>query len=135
MLLRLIHDRRLRYLLVGGWNTGFGYLISIVLYQWLAHRLHIVLIGIIANIINISMSFLTYKIFVFRTRGNGLYEYLRCYVVYGAGAIIGIVALWLLVDGLRFPFWIAQGIVVAVTVVVSYFGHLLFTFRKKLKSD
>lgn len=135
MLSRLIHDRRLRYLLVGGWNTGFGYFVSLVLYQCLAHRLHIVLIGIIANIINISMSFFTYKIFVFKTRGNPLYEYLRSYVVYGAGAIIGIIALWLLVDGLHFPFWIAQGMVVAVTVVISYFGHLLFTFRKKLKSD
>lgn len=135
MLARLLQDRRLRYLLVGGWNTGFGYAVSLFLYHYLASYLHIILIGLLTNIINISTSFLTYKIFVFKTQGNWWREYMRCYVVYGGSAVLGISCLWLFVDGLHLPFWFAQAIVMLVTVVISYCGHVFFTFRKKLKND
>jgi putative flippase GtrA len=72
----------------------------------------------------------TYKMFVFQTKGNWLAEYLRTYLVYGGIAIVGIGLLWILVDGLVLPFWIAQGLVIAVTVVISYLSHSRFTFRQ-----
>jgi len=129
--LRRFDDRRLRYLAVGGWNAGFGYFVSLGLYHWLAPYLHIVLIGAIANVICISMSFFTYKTLVFRTQGNWFQEYKRCYVVYGGNAVLGIAALWLLVNGLHVPFWISQGVVIVAGVVISYVGHTLFTFKRK----
>jgi putative flippase GtrA len=126
----LINTPKVRYLIAGGWNTAFGYAAGVFLYYMMRDKFHIVIIGIVGNILAISMSFLTYKLFVFKTKGGWFREYLRAYVVYGGTAIVGIACLWIMVDALRLPFWLAQGLIVLVTVVVSYFGHSRFTFRK-----
>lgn len=115
---------------MGGWNTMFGYGVGVALYDTLSPYLHILGIGAIANIIAISMSFLTYKLLVFKTVGHWLPEYLRSYVVYGGTALLGTLLLWLFVDGLKISIWIAQGLIIVSTVVISYIGHARFTFRQ-----
>lgn len=122
--------RELRYLVVGGINTLFGYGLGVGLYLALSPLLHILVIGVIGSVIAITFSFTTYKLFVFGTRGHWLKEYLRSYVVYGGTGVFGILLVWLLVDGLRMPIWIAQGIAILLTVLVSYLGHARFTFRR-----
>lgn len=130
----LFTDRRIRYILAGGWNTLFGYLCGVGLYYGFGGQVHVLIIGVVANILAITMAFLTYKLFVFRTRGNWLAEYFRTYLVYGTTAIIGIALLWLLVDGFGTPFWLAQGLAIVITVVISYLAHSRFTFRTSQKS-
>lgn len=76
------------------------------------------------------MAFLTYKLFVFQTRGNWWREYARSYLVYGTTALLSIVMLWLMVDFMAIPFWIAQALMIVLTVIVSYNGHARFTFSK-----
>lgn len=119
-----------RYLLVGGFNTLVGYGLGVGLYLALADRLHILVIGLIANVLAISFSFTSYKYLVFRSPGHWLAEYLRSYLVYGGSAVVGIMLLWLLVDGLRLPIWLAQGVAMSMTIVASYLGHDRFTFRR-----
>jgi putative flippase GtrA len=120
----------MRYLLVGGGNTLLGYLTAIGLYGILSPTIHILLIAFIANVLSISVSFATYKIFVFKTHGQWFGEYLKCYVVYGGSAIMNIVGVWALVDMIHIPFWIAQIVLIAAGVVFSYVGHNKFTFRR-----
>lgn len=120
----------MKYLLVGGWNAAFAYFVSLGLYHVLAAHLHIVVIGLLVNVICITMSFATYKLAVFRTRGRWLAEYARCYVVYGGSAVFSIAGMWLLVNGMRVPYWIAQGGVLIASVAISYVGHARFTFRR-----
>lgn len=127
----LLDDRRLRYLLAGGWNTVFGYGVGVILYLALSSRLHVVVIGALANVLSITMSFATYKIFVFRTRGGWLVEYIRSYVVYGISGVLGIGLLWAAVSVLRLDIWLAQAFTILVGVVISYVGHALFTFRRR----
>jgi len=126
-----IRSRGLRYLLAGGWNTIFGYGVGVWLYKLLSPEWHVLWIGALTNVMAITMSFLTYKLFVFRTKGNWLREYMRTYVVYGGAALVGMLLLWMLVDGFRIPIWISQGIVIGVTVLFSYLGHSRFTFARK----
>jgi putative flippase GtrA len=128
--LKYQEHKPLRYLLAGGWNTIFGYGVSVGLYTLLADKLHITVIAAVANIITITMSFSTYKLFVFKTQGNWLHEYARSYVIYGGMAIFGIILLWILVDFLGWPIWYAQALVILITVGASYFGHKFFTFKK-----
>ena len=134
----MVSNQKIRYLLVGSWNTIFGYSVGVALYGTLSPYLHILGIGVIANIFAISMSFLTYKLLVFKTVGHWLPEYLRSYVVYGGTALLGTLLLWLFVDGLKISIWIAQGLIIVSTVVISYIGHARFTFsqsfNKKLRS-
>lgn len=122
-------SRQVRYLLVGGVNTLIGYSLGVGLYLALSPTLHILLIGALSNVLAITVSFTTYKLFVFQTRGHWLQEYLRSYVVYSGMAIVGIILLWILVDGLHLPIWLAQGVAILITVVISYMGHARFTFR------
>ncbi len=127
----MLKDKRVRYLLAGGWNTLFGYCVGVLFYYLLHNYLHTLVIIVLANILNISMSFLTYKIFVFKTRGNWLSEYVRCYVVYGNIAIVGMLLIWMMVDFFMVPFWIAQALILLITVIISYVAHARFTFKKK----
>lgn len=135
LLFRLAADRRIRYLAVGGLNTVWGYGISLALYYTLSPRWHIVAITTLISVIALTFSFVTYKLFVFRTKGNWLQEYMRCYVVYGGGALLGIAGIWLLVDGLHVPFWLAQGGLMALTVALSYLGHSRFAFVPRRQPD
>lgn len=102
------------------------------LYYLLYDYLHLLVILVITNMLTISMSFFTYKLFVFKTTGNWLIEYVRCYVVYGGIALVGMLLIWIMVDFIEVPFWIAQALIVMVTVVLSYASHKRFTFKKVL---
>ena len=122
--------RELRYLLVGGFNTLFNYGMGVWLYLALLPELHILIIGVIASVPAITVSFATHKILVFQTRGRWLSEYLKSYLVYGGSAVLGILLMWLLVSGLAVPIWIARGYTTLIDVVMSYLGHANFTFRR-----
>ena len=131
-----------RYLVVGAWNTLFGYglyaLLNFVLVRLLGGEyLAAMAADALANVIAISVAFLGYKLWVFRTKGNFLREYLRCYLVYGATFCAGLVLLPLLIAALN-PFftprtavpYLAGAILTAGKVVVSFFGHKQYTFAQ-----
>jgi putative flippase GtrA len=89
-----------RYLCVGVFNTFFGYLSFAVILTLLNAALParflyltVILASMLPVPLNITVSYLTYKFFVFRTKGNYLGEWLKCFAVYGAGMIPGLVAL------------------------------------------
>ena len=125
----LAEPTKIRYLLAGAWNTFFGYAVGLALYYGFEGRVHVVEVGIMANVLAITMAFVTYKLFVFRTKGNWLVEYFRAYLVYGATGIMSIGLLWLLVGGFGLPFWLGQGLTLVLTVVASYVFHARFTFK------
>lgn len=90
----------LRYVLVGGFNTLFGYCSFVVVLTLLSNlvpqrylSLTTIAASIISTPLNITVAYFGYKFFVFRTRGNFLLEWLKCFAVYGTGMIPGLVAL------------------------------------------
>ena len=151
----------LRYIAVGGWNTAFGYVVYAAL-TWLLSR-HIahgyIYAAILSNIISISVAFLGYKWFVFRTKGNYLREWMRCFMVYGAAALPNLLLLPVVVNALIYMLHISPGntghaasfqfslsymrvtfftapyiggaILTATTVLFSFFGHKHFSFRQR----
>lgn len=89
-----------RYLCVGVFNTLFGYCTSVVALTLLNTirpeqllSLKTVLASIISTPFNITVAYFGYKFFVFRTKGNYLREWLKCFAVYGTSMIPGLVAL------------------------------------------
>jgi putative flippase GtrA len=131
----------LRYILVGGFNTIFGYGLFALL-TWSFKGLgsyNYMYAAVLSNVIAISVAFLGYKWFVFRTRGNYLVEWIRCFGVYGSSALIGLAGLPILVPILRHTLhkpeqapYIAGAILMVVTVLFSFVGHKKFSFRQKL---
>jgi putative flippase GtrA len=127
-----------RFLLVGGWNTAFGYglfalfnclFTGVLPYPYMAAN-------VVANIIAITVAFFGYKLFVFRTKGNYLREYLRVWVVYGASTLLGLALLpgcvalvaQFLTKRAYAPY-IAQAIVMSIVVLSSFVGHKRFTYK------
>jgi putative flippase GtrA len=129
-----------RYVLVGGFNTVFGYGFFALL-NWMFTGFgsySYMYAAILANFIAISVAFLGYKWFVFRTRGNYLMEWIRCFGVYGTSALIGLAGLPIMVTILRphlqrpeLASYLAAAILTVVSVVFSFFGHKNVSFRQK----
>jgi putative flippase GtrA len=124
------NQQKLRYLLAGCWNTFFGYMLGVLAYLWLGKDMHIIIISIFTNIIAISMSFLTYKLFVFRTSGEWLREYLKIYLVYGGTTLMGAILLWGFVEYLQINIWLSQGLVLVILFITSFILNKNFTFKK-----
>ena len=89
-----------RYLLVGGFNTLFGYgtfVLTLALLSNAVPQRYLYLSAPLASLIstpfNITVAYFGYKLFVFRTKGNHLMEWLKCFAVYGTGMIPGLLAL------------------------------------------
>lgn len=124
-------NRIIRYLIVGVWNTLFGLGLYSGLYFWLGERVHYLLLAIPTNILAITNAYICYKLFVFKTKGNILREYLKCYLIYGGSMLLGMAMLYLAVDwgGIHPVF--ANIAITALTVTVSYIGHKFYSFRKK----
>jgi putative flippase GtrA len=143
---RPLDDERWRYLLVGGWNTLFSYLLFLGLLAlltgpmrsldsspawplaWIA-RDYYVAIGWIGWVFAVPQSTLTMKYLVFRSRGHVLPQIGKAYLVYIPTQIIGSVLLWLTVSLLGLTPQVGALVTVAVTTIASYLGHKYFTFK------
>jgi putative flippase GtrA len=92
--------------------------------------------SVISSLLNISVSCLGYKWFVFKAKGNYLREWIRCVGVYGGGILFGVLALPVLVVVIRrntrffsqAPY-IAGALLTAFMVVYRFLGHKKFSFR------
>lgn len=123
--------RVFRYLLVGGWNTLFGMGVYALLFFCFGKHVNYLVLAIPANILAITNAYICYKLIVFKTRGNILREYLKCYLVYGFSALLGMGLLFLAVElGGLHPV-VANVAITGLTVAVSYVGHRFFSFRQR----
>ena len=129
-----------RYILVGGWNTLFGYGAYVILTWLFTGRVPFdyMVAAVLGNIISITQSFLSYKFLVFKTRGNYIKEYLRCWVVYSGSFVIGLIMLPIVVNIMRWFLpaqriglapYMGGGVLLVITVVISFIGHKEFSFK------
>lgn len=123
-------SRHLRYLAIGAWNTLAGYAIFAGLYLALSSYLGYMIIAAISHLLAVTQSFATQRWIVFRSSGHWLGEYFRFHIAHLGSLALGLALLPLLVEGFHMTPLIAQAIVTALIVVVSYFVHQHFTFRK-----
>ena len=121
----------LRFLVVGAFNTllGFGafVLIQFLIGKWIGE----VLVLLLAHLSASSIAFVTHRRITFRVSGNLLIDFVRFQSVYIVPIGINLVVLPLLVRVAGMNVYLAQGLITIATVVVSYFGHKYFSFRRK----
>lgn len=123
------NNLKLRYLLVGAWNTLAGYGIFAVLYQSMGQHIGYMGAAVLSHILAVTQSFATQRCIVFRSTGRGYAEYFRFHITHLGSLAAGLCALPILIELFNIQPLIAQGVVTAVLVVVSYFVHQHFTFR------
>jgi putative flippase GtrA len=133
----------LRYLMVGIWNTAFSYGTFAGFTALLSRygKDSYLIAMVLSSVINITVAFLGYKWFVFKTKGNYLKEWLRCLSVYGGSLLISFITLPSLVIALRKWFgydrgapYLAGAILTGITVIISFFGHKHISFRPDKKN-
>jgi putative flippase GtrA len=97
---RLSAAQFLRYLMVGVFNTVFGYTTFALTLHLLTHLapqrylyLTVIAASVLCTPLNITVAYFGYKLFVFKTRGNYLREWLKCFGVYGVGMLPGLLVL------------------------------------------
>ena len=134
----------IRFLLVGAFNTLFSYGLYALFVRGYSHLLPThgkPLIADLASItskpLGITVAFFGYKHFVFRTEGNYLKEWLRCFAVYGVSTPAELVILpvatkiFLLFSLTHTPAPYLAGIVNSVLIAgYSYFAHKKFSFKR-----
>jgi putative flippase GtrA len=130
-LLRLIGDQRIAFVVVGGINTvvGLGWFV-------LVHTLAGSAIGymgslVVAYAFAILTAFVMHRRFVFKVRGQVWLDLARFTMVNLSSLAINAALLPVAVEVVGLPVVPAQVLVTALTVCLSYFGHLWFSFRRQ----
>lgn len=126
-----------RYLAVGLVNTIFGYSTYAALTALLTPHIPFayMVASLISSFTNITFSFLNYKWFIFKTKGNYLREWSRCILVYGSTMATGTIVLPFAVFAVRFltparasaPY-IAGALLMGANILAGFLGHKNFSF-------
>lgn len=122
---------------MGGFNTAFGFGIFAFL-NWSFTGLgaySYMYATVLGSLITITVAFLGYKWFVFRTRGNYLVEWIRCVGVYGSSVLLTIAGMPILVPILRHTLhkpaqapYIAGALMTTIIVLFGFLGHKNISF-------
>lgn len=139
---------KLRYLLVGGFNTTTSFLLYYIFLYITNGREQVSLM--LMNIININISIVTMRYYVFCGQGNFWAEYKKAFASY---IVLYFVNIWLLhgfvgiihlkehitpenilynVPNLNKA--LAQICCICITTILTFFIHKYFSFRKNKKS-
>lgn len=127
-------SRKLRFLVVGGWNTLFGYLAFVALFLLLQATVHYLVIATVAHFLAVAQSYTSQRRLVFRSREPIAPEFLRFNLSHFGTLLFGLCAMWLLVDGLGIVPLAAQAITIFGGVILSYFLHSRVSFVGKPSS-
>lgn len=125
---------KIKFLLVGGANTVFSYLLFCVLQYTLKDKLHYLTILILSHFISVFNSFVTMKYLVFHSRGSFVLEYLKVNVTYLVYLALNAILLFVFVEKLAINLFIAQVMCIVTLTVFSYLAHKHFSFKQSTSS-
>lgn len=124
------YREQLLYLVIGGWNTVFGYAVWALTYFLLRHQVHYLITFIISWPFAVANAYICYRTIVFRSKGSVWRELPRFSLVYLVTLALGLIALPILVRTLPFNLYAIQAMYTAVVVVLSYLSHKYFSFGR-----
>lgn len=121
--------QKLRFLLVGGYNTVFSYALFAGL-LWLMNGTHEQIALVLSFAISSLNSFVTQKVYVFATAGNWKAEFIKCLGTWGLSYLINAIILGVLVDCVGITPYIAQAYGVIFLTAFSWIMLKHFAFKK-----
>lgn len=136
-LARIVGDRRVAFLLVGGFNTAFAFALFVAFEVTIGRYLDVAVNRIAGSLvplflsyaIAITVAFVLYRRFVFRVRGHVARDFLRFVSVYILTISVNAVLLPVAVEfGVHRI--LAQLLIVVLAALMSYFGHRNFSFSR-----
>jgi putative flippase GtrA len=129
------------YLVIGAWNTVFGYAVY-ALFTYILDGYNVkfsyMYAYLLGNMISITQSFVAHKYIVFKSKGNFLDEYKKCWIVYGSTTVLNFFLLpaFVYFSSLILPEQYKMfdkylgGIATAgISAVIGFVGHTKITFH------
>lgn len=118
----------LRYLLVGTYNAGVGYLIFYLINYAFSDALHYLIVLMMSYVFSLTHAYIGQRWVVFRSTAPWWREYLRFFIVNLTGMAGNALLLVIFVES-GVGLMVAQAISVLIVTIFSYFGHRYFSFR------
>lgn len=130
------HEVKIKFLIVGIWNTVFGYAVfvglDLLFTQFFEKRYAAyMLAAVLSNILAILNAYIFHKFVTFRSpvRGLGIIpEFLRFFSMYLFSFFLGLVLLPVFVELFHLDPKISAGLLIPITTIISYLGHSRFSF-------
>jgi putative flippase GtrA len=130
-LVRILWQRReFRFLVVGGGNTVMAYGLFVLFHALLADKVGYLLLLVPTYAVGVPIAFTCQRFLVFDTHGNALVDFARYTLVQLTSIGLNAAVLALMVQVLGMAVVIAQMVAIVVVVVLTYFSHALFSFRR-----
>ena len=134
--------QKIRFLLVGGFNTVFAYFVlnflNILFGLLLKDTLSKVAIAnlalIIQYILTINVSFITMRYYIFQSHGNWHKEWMKAWSVYIFLYLINAPILTFMMAVLGWSTWLAQGVYLIFSTIITFILHKYYSFRKSVNS-
>ena len=137
-----INRVKIKFVLVGIWNTVFGYAVFVGLDFFFTlffekRYAAYMLAAVLSNILAILNAYIFHKFITFRSPIRGLAiipEFLRFSSMYLFSFLLGLVLLPVFVELFHLDPKISAALLIPITIIISYFGHSRFSFKlyKKL---
>ncbi|MBR2299204.1 MAG: ChbG/HpnK family deacetylase [Alphaproteobacteria bacterium] len=119
---------KLRFLLVGGFNTVFSYAFYAFLLEIVG--LPYLLSLVIQWFVTVNLSIATMRYYVFQSKGDIIAEFMKAWSVYIFLFFANVAGLSFLIEICKInPLW-AQGIYLTFSTILTYILHKYFSFRK-----
>ena len=133
----LTHQTKVRFVMVGLWNTIFGYLVFVgfdYLFNLFFSPRYVAYMSaaVLANILAILNAYIFHKFVTYRSPLRGLAmipEFVRFFSMYLFSFFLGLVLLPVFVELFHLDPKIAGALLIPITTIISYFGHSRFSFR------
>lgn len=120
-----------RFAVVGLANTGFGYLLGVVMFKALEGHLDAFLISYLSSFLSIGFSTLMQRRYVFKSANPVVADLKRGYLVYSIVIVLTAVCFKAMIDFLNMNVFVVQFIVLALSWVLSF--NLLKNYAFKVK--
>ena len=129
MIRALLADRRVRYLIAGGFAALLYYGCFAAGWTLAGHRVPYLVVAFAANLVTAPVVYQVYRRLVFRVGGAWWAGFARFYVLSGGSLLIITVGLPLLVELAHLPVLLAQALVIVGSPLVNYQLGRVWAFR------
>ncbi len=126
---------QLLYLVVGGWNTVFGYAAWALLQYLLGDHLHYLVVVVLSWPIAVLNAYLGYRYLVFRSRASVFRELPRFSLVYLITLLVNLAVLPVALRVTPLNIYVVQALFTGVVVICSYLAHKYYSFGGRSRRD
>ena len=129
---------KLRFLMVGGFNTVFAYvllnLLNMMLLSMFSKASEILLANIalfVQYVISVNVSFITMRYYVFQSHGKILTEWLKAWSVYLFLYFMNAPVLTIFIVHFGWSVWVAQAVYLIFSTILIFILHKYYSFRHR----